>query len=199
MKKEAPCYQQLELALTIEEDASNDDSMVTEAATTTCEVPEDTEADQEVRIQDPRLWYDDGWTARIVRNESDEGWAVEMIQDGEPEPALVSPWTMGRDKKSPKPLDAGSFAALVKTASEVLRRHHQQLHAMLHKSVTVMAGAEAVTVTLDIVPQDENAYAVLAAHDEAGAKLGEARVAPTFKLNKASALAWVERGFRQPK
>ncbi len=50
---------------------------------------------------DPRLWRDNGWTARVVKNEDDEGWAVEMIKDGEPEPALVGPWTMGRDKKNP--------------------------------------------------------------------------------------------------
>ena len=36
-----------------------------------------------------RLWIDNGWTARVVKNEDDEGWAVEMVKDGEPEPALV--------------------------------------------------------------------------------------------------------------
>ena len=47
-----------------------------------------------------RLWRDDGWTARVIKNEDDDGWAVAMIKDGEPEPALVGPWTMGRDKKN---------------------------------------------------------------------------------------------------
>ena len=41
----------------------------------------------------------------MIKNEDDEGWAVAMIKDGEPEPALVGPWTMGRDKRNPKPLD----------------------------------------------------------------------------------------------
>ena len=67
-------------------------------------------------IQQPRLWQDDGWTARVIKNEDDDGWAVEMTKDGEPEPALVGPWTMGRDKKNPKPLDATAFHTLVKTA-----------------------------------------------------------------------------------
>ena len=57
------------------------------------------------KTQDPRLWRDDGWTARIIKNEDDDGWAVQMIRDGAREPALTGPWTMGRDKKNPKPLD----------------------------------------------------------------------------------------------
>ncbi|HEY4802850.1 MAG TPA: hypothetical protein VIH96_09540, partial [Paraburkholderia sp.] len=51
------------------------------------------EAQAEV-IQEARLWRKDGWTARVIKNEDDDGWAVEMIKDGEPEPALVGPWTM---------------------------------------------------------------------------------------------------------
>ena len=74
-------------------------------------------------IQQPRLWTGDGWTARVLKNEDDDGWAVAMIKDGEPEPALVGPWTMGRDKKNPKPLDNTAFSTLVKTASEFVRRH----------------------------------------------------------------------------
>ena len=73
-------------------------------------------------IHEPRLWRDNGWTARVIKNEDDEGWAVAMVKDGEPEPALVGPWTMGRDKKNPKPLDTAAFNTLVKTASEVIRR-----------------------------------------------------------------------------
>ena len=80
------------------------------------------EQDNDAPIQEPRLWVGNGWTARVIKNEEDEGWAVAMIKDGEPEPALVGPWTMGRDKKNPKPLDVNAFNTLVKTASEVLRR-----------------------------------------------------------------------------
>lgn len=149
-------------------------------------------------IQEPRLWRNDGWTARVIKNEDDEGWAVEMIKEGESEPALVGPWTMGRDKKNPKPLDPPSFHTLVKTASEVLRRHEQQLHAQLHKHVTVDVGSVTFSVTLDIVPDDDDPYALLSANDADGTRLAQVRVAPAFKLNRESATKWVENDFRRP-
>src|SRR5258706_15872458 len=114
-------------------------------------------------VQAARLWRDDGWTARVIKNEDDDGWAVEMTKDGEPEPALVGPWTMGRDKKNPKPLDAAAFNTLVKTAYEVRRRHEQHLHAMLHKRVVVASGKGEIVVTMDIVAEDESPYAMLIA------------------------------------
>jgi hypothetical protein len=155
--------------------------------------------DHESVTQEPRLWRGGGWTARVIKNEDDEGWAVEMRLDGESEPALVGPWTMGRDKKNPKPLDAAAFGTLVKTASEVLRRHEQQLHATLHKSITVSTRSATVNVTLDIVPDEDNPHALLSAHDEAGAQLAQVRIAPDFTLNRASALAWIENNFQRPR
>jgi hypothetical protein len=151
-------------------------------------------------IQEARLWRDDGWTARVIKNEDDEGWAVEMIKRGEQEPALVGPWTMGRDKKNPKPLDTAAFHTLVKTASEVLRRHEQQLHAMLHKSITITITASAATiiVNLDIVPDEDDPYALLTALDDAGEQLAQVRVAASFKLSASSATAWAENDFRRP-
>ncbi len=146
-------------------------------------------------IQEARLWRDERWTAEVIKNEDDDGWAVSMTLRGESEPALVGPWTMGRDKKNPKPLDAPAFHTLVKTASEVLRRHEQQLHAQLHKEVAVGSGADLVRVALRIVPDEEYPYAVLTAHDAAGEVLGEARVEAGFKLSQASALAWIESDY----
>lgn len=156
------------------------------------------DADIPATINEPRLWRDDGWTARVIKNADDEGWAVEMIKEGEPEPALVGPWTMGRDKKNPKPLDSAAFNTLVKTASEVLRRHEQQLHATLHKALVVNVPAGRVTVTLDIVPDDDDPHALLAARDAGGETLGQARVSAGFKLSTASATAWIENDFRRP-
>lgn len=150
------------------------------------------------KIEQPRLWRDNGWTARVIKNEDDEGWAVAMIKDGEPEPALIGPWTMGRDKKNPKPLDSNAFNTLVKTAAEFVRRHEQQLHASLHQSITVSAKQARVTVSLDIVPDDDNPCATLTAKDEAGAALAQRRVSPGFKLNRASATAWADGGFQKP-
>jgi len=145
--------------------------------------------------QDPRLWHKDGWTARVIKNEDDDGWAVQMIKDGEPEPALVGPWTMGRDKKNPKPLDAAAFGTLVKTASEVLRRHEQQLHAQLHKRVSVSGADGDVDVTLDIVPDDYEPYALLTAFDAFGEQLAQQRVEPGFRLTRPVAQAWAAAGF----
>ena len=149
-------------------------------------------------IRTPRLWHEDGWMARVIPNDDDDGWAVEMLKDGESEPALVGPWTMGRDKKNPKPLDVSAFNTLVKTASEVLRRHEQQLHAQLNKNVTITtAQGQRLRVALVIVPDEEGATATLSAQDELGEELARAPAPPGFKLTPASALAWVESGFER--
>lgn len=150
------------------------------------------------KIQEPRLWRDVGWTANVIKNEDDDGWAVAMTKDGAAEPALVGPWTMGRDKKNPKPLDTAAFNTLVKTASEFVRRSEQQLHASLHQSIAVTVGDARITVSLDIVPDEENPYATLSAVDDGGDSLAEVRVAPSFKLNRSSAVAWAEGGFAKP-
>jgi len=160
--------------------------------------PIDTDDADAHAIKEPRLWRDNGWTARVIRNNDDEGWAVEMLRDGQPEPALVGPWTMGRDKKNPKPLDSAAFNTLVKTAAEVVRRHEQHQHAVLHKAVQVMAAAGRIDVTLDIVPDDDDPHALLSAHDADGAELARVRVAAGFRLNAASAAAWIAGDYRRP-
>ncbi len=149
-------------------------------------------------LHEPRLWRDNGWTAQIINNDDDDGWAVAMIKDGEPEPALVGPWTMGRDKKNPKPLDTAAFNTLVKTAAEVLRRHEQALQAQLHQDITVDAGGARITVMLDIEPDDDTPQARLSARDQAGELLAEVSASPGFKLNRASATAWIAGGYARP-
>jgi len=149
----------------------------------------------EGKITEPRLWRDSGWTAKVIKNEDDDGWAVAMTPDGQSEPALVGPWTMGRDKKNPKPLDSAAFNTLVKTASEFVRRHEQQLHASLHQQIVIAHGTQRITVSLDIEPDEENPTAVLRATDGSGEILSESRVAPSFRLTRASACAWADAGF----
>jgi hypothetical protein len=151
--------------------------------------------DDVIEVKEPRLWVADGWTAKVLKNEDDDGWAVAMIKDGEPEPALIGPWTMGRDKKNPKPLDTNAFSTLVKTASEFVRRHEQQLYAELHQSVTVTAKSMRVTVLLDIEPDEDNPSVILTAQSDDGQQLAQIKVAASFKLNRASATAWVENDF----
>jgi len=150
-------------------------------------------------LQGARRWQDGVWTAQVIKNEDDDGWAVAMYRAGESEPALVGPWTMGRDKKNPKPLDGSAFITLVKTASEFVRRSEQQLHATLHQSVTVNGPQGRVTVSLDIFPDEDNPYATLSAQDEGGDALPAVKVGAGFKLNRQSAQAWVDAGFVKPR
>ena len=149
----------------------------------------------EPEVMEPTFWRKNGWTARVIKNEDDDGWAVAMTPDGQVEPALVGPWTMGRDKKSPKPLDTSAFHTLVKTAAEFVRRHEQQLHAALHRQVDISCNHGRVSVTLDIEPDEDHPSALLRATDASGELLGEARVSPGFKLTRASAEAWADAGF----
>ena len=156
-----------------------------------------TDFDNPAPVQEPRLWRDGPWTARVIKNDDDDGWAVAMELQGQDEPALVGPWTMGRDKKNPKPLDVNAFNTLVKTANEVLRRHEQQLHAQLNRSVTITWHGERVRVLLAIVPDDEGATATLSAQDTLGEVLACVPVPPTFRLTVDSAMHWAESGFEQ--
>lgn len=159
---------------------------------------EASEAGETLAVYEPRIWRNNGWTARVIKNEDDEGWAVAMVRDGEAEPALVGPWTMGRDKKNPKPLDVAAFNTLVKTAEEVLRRHEQQLHALYHKSVEVTTPAGRISVNVDIVADEDNPHALLSARDASGAELAQVRVGVAFKLSMASASAWIADEFSRP-
>ena len=154
------------------------------------------EADLPDPVFEPRLWVNKGWTARVIKNEDDDGWAVEMILDGQAEPALVGPWTMGRDKKNPKPLDTNAFNTLFKTASEVLRRHEQHQHAMHHKKLMVTVNCRQISVSLDIVPDEDDPYAWLSAHEMDGEPIARVKVAAGFQFNATSAYAWVERGYK---
>ena len=148
--------------------------------------------------QEARIWQDDNWTAQVIKNEDDDGWAVAMFKAGASEPALVGPWTMGRDKKNPKPLDGTAFITLVKTASEFVRRSEQQLHAQLNQSVVVNGRGSRITVLLRIAPDEDNPYAVLSAQDEGGEDLAEVKVEASFKLNRQTAQAWVDADFAKP-
>jgi hypothetical protein len=149
--------------------------------------------DQAAPIQEERRWSGNGWTAQVIKSEDGEGWSVAMSKDGESEPALVGPWTMGRDKKNPKPLEGNAFFTLVKTASEFVRRHEQQMYAMLNQSVVVSGlHNQAVTVQLTIFPESDEPYGQLTAVDYLQEQIATKRVAATFKLNRASGQTWVD-------
>jgi hypothetical protein len=149
-------------------------------------------------ITEPTRWKKSGWIAQVIKNEDDDGWAVAMTRVGDSEPALVGPWTMGRDKRNPKPLDGAAFITLVKTATEFVRRREQQLDATLHRSVIVSRGEARLTVRFDIVPDEDEPTATLTASDASGEELARVRVAPDFPFSRASAAAWVDGGFARP-
>ncbi len=178
--------------------AALESAAIATVATVVSEAPDQIVEQIFEQISEARLWRDKGWTARVVKNEEDEGWAVAMIQDGESETALLSPWPLGRDKKNPKPLDAQAFNTLVKSAGEVLRRHQQQYQAQLHKTLPVDTAEGEIRITLDIVPDDDNPYGVLCAFDADDQQLATVRVAASFKLDLKTAWRWIENDFRMP-
>lgn len=167
----------------------------TESAAPGPESPEPAENLESV-IQEPRLWSDETWTVRIVTHEAGSGWAAEIHRNGESEPVLVCPWEVDREK-NPRSLDGSGFDMLIKTAIDMRRRQERQLQAMLHKSVTVQTRSALITVTLDIVPDEDDSHALLAATDDTGTQLAEVRVAPAFKLSQRVASAWVDSGYRK--
>ena len=150
---------------------------------------------EEVAIFEDRLWHHKGWEARVIKNEDDDGWAVAMTQDGQAEPALVGPWTMGRDKKSPKPVDVSAFNTLVKTASEVIRRNEQHQAALLHKAIEIEVRGLRVTVALDIEPDEENPTATLTATGADGSQLAKVQARPDHSLTRTSAQRWADAGY----
>ena len=87
---------------------------------------------------------------------------------------------------------------LVKTASEVVRRHEQHLQALLHKTEWIDTASGRVLVKLDVVPDEDDPHAVLSAQDADGRELARWRVAASTQLNARSALAWAEKEFARP-
>jgi hypothetical protein len=160
----------------------------------TAEQPANVELD--TGEQNDRIWSASGFTARVQKNEDDEGWAVTMTRDGDAEPVLTSPWTMGRDKKNPKPLNYSDFRTLLKGALDVVTRHEAHARAMRHRSVTVVDPEGAsVRVDLDVAADEDDPHALLTAWDASGEKLAERRVMPNYKLASASATRWVAGGY----
>jgi hypothetical protein len=149
-------------------------------------------------ITEERLWRKNGWIGKVVKNEDDDGWAVEMTRIGDAEPVLVCPWTMGRDKKNPKPLNDRDFATLTKTAKEVLLRSEQHAYAQAHQSRTVFEDGKRFLVKLDLVPDEDDPHSLLTCVDEAtDSVLATRRVPPTFKLTAASADEFAKNAARQ--
>lgn len=148
-------------------------------------------------IMEPTLWRKNGWTAKVIKNEDDDGWAVEIRKEGIPEPVLISPWVMGRDKKNPKPFDGPAFATFVKTASEVLDRSTRQRDAALKKKLSIAWEGRWYEVSFELVPDEYEPHAFLTAVDDAGENVARHRVAMNLKFTRDSMNDWVRAGFPQ--
>jgi len=149
-------------------------------------------------LMEPTRWRKNGWFAKVIKNEDDDGWAVEIRKAGLSEPVLVSPWVMGRDKKNPKPFDANAFNTFVKTATEVLDRSHSQREAALKKTLAIASGGRWFQVTLEQVVDEYEPHAYLRAVDDGGSTVASYRVEPGFKFTREVANAWVSSGFVAP-
>lgn len=145
---------------------------------------------------DPRLWKKAGWVARVIKNENDEGWAVAMTRAGDQEPALVSPWTMGRDKVNPKPLNNSDFTTLLKGARDVLKRHEHALRAKLHKSIICSSESNSrLRADLDVQLDEDDPHAILSVVDDrTGEVVRSGRASPAFKLTEANVLKFLRTG-----
>ena len=146
-------------------------------------------SDADGDIREARRWRQDGWVAQVIKNEDDDGWAVSMTRVGDDEPALVGPWTMGRDKKNPKPLDHPAFLTLVKTATEVLLRHAQSRRAQLHKTLTFTDDHDRrLRVDFDVAEDDDDPHAIVTVTDVATDEVVRRdRVSPSWKLTATTA------------
>ncbi len=149
-------------------------------------------------IMEPGFWRKNGWSAKVIKNEDDDGWAVEIHKQGLAEPALISPWVMGRDKKNPKPFDAQAFATFVKTASEVLDRSARQRDAVMKKRLDIAWGGKWFAVELELIADEYDPHAMLSATDDAGQRIALFRVATGYKFSRDSMNAWAQGGFLEP-
>ncbi len=147
-------------------------------------------------VMEDTYWRKNGWSARVIKNEDDDGWAVEIRKAGLAEPALISPWVMGRDKKNPKPFDGPAFTTFVKTASEVLERSARQRDAAMKKRASVAWGGIWYDVTLEQIPDEYEPHAILSALDPQGKRVGHCRVPANFKFSRDIATEWAKNEFR---
>ncbi len=131
-----------------------------------------------------------------MKNEDDDGWAVAMTRVGASEPSLVGPWTMGRDKKNPKPLDHAAFTALVKGANEIVWRHEHAARARLHRELTcALDSGQRVRADLDIAEDEDDPHAILAVVDaDSGELVRSNRVPPNAKLTEPAIRRFVKTG-----
>ena len=88
------------------------------------------------------------------------------------------------------------FAALVKGANDVLRRHHDALRARLHRSITCAGEAgQRLRADLDIQLDEDDPHAILRVIDEQTSEIARCgRVSSSFKLSEKTVQRFVRSG-----
>lgn len=140
-------------------------------------------------------WEDRGWSARILKNDEGEGWAVEVCRRGEALPILRSPWPMTAEQDAPKPLDRSAFNTLVTTASEILQRNSVSPHTGEQQRLKLFVLGRRWEITLEIAFGGLEAGATLSARDADDEEVARQRVPAGFQLECAPIIAWIEHGF----
>ena len=75
--------------------------------------------------QEPRLWSDERWTACVIKNEDDDGWAVAMTLHGHDDAAAHSGGQHGNGQHS---VDAGAGDELTKALGQRLQSDEKCQH-----------------------------------------------------------------------
>ncbi|MEL6347010.1 MAG: hypothetical protein AAFV53_28105 [Myxococcota bacterium] len=146
-----------------------------------------------------RTWRGQGWIAQVIENEDGGGWAVTMTREGDEEPVYVAPWTMGRNKVDPKPLNLHAFNTWVKSASEFLMRSKHQIRTADRKIVDVeLDDGDMIKVIFDIDRGDYQAQGVLKAIDALGEEITRLDVDARFNLTVDAAYDWVASDYAPP-
>jgi len=148
--------------------------------------------------EEDRIWRKRGWIAEIIKNEDGDGWAVSMTREGDVEPAFIAPWTMGRNKKDPKPLNAKDFGTWLKSATEVLGRSQYQNRTAARNIQHVYTDGEHLKIIFDVIRDDYEPIGVLTAHDAIGEEVARVETSADYQLTRESAEDWVASGFEPP-
>jgi hypothetical protein len=84
----------------------------------------------------------------------------------------------------------------VKTTNEVLRRHEQSARARLHSTLTFASDdGTRIRADLDVVPDDDDPHAILAAYDDGTNELiRSGRASAGFKLSKSNITRFLRTG-----
>jgi len=165
-------------------------------------VPSHKKSEKEVEVmafaKEDMVWQERGWKAEIIRDDDGAGWAIAMTPDGADEPVYTAPWTMGRNKKDPKPLKTKDFLVWIKSAKEFVERSSRQTRHSNRKSIdTTDENGDFIRVVFDVVNHGE-AKGSLTAFDQVGQELESVECDPNFKLTVGSAEDWILGGYGQP-